>query len=183
MRGQPGLLALRILAAALAAAAFLAFTGTGSAATLSARNAREPNLVERINAVRADHGLAPLRSNYLLNTAATRHAKSMGKRGYFRHELRKEGSWFGFGTWIHWYWPGPGYTSWTAGENLAWGAPDLSAGDAVTMWMNSPGHRANLLGSWKRVGVAIVHVDDPSGYYGDYRDVTLVAAEFGKRSG
>lgn len=179
----PGLPRLRLFLASLAlASAFFASAGTAAAATIYPRNAREPTLIERINDVRAAHGLRALRASSVLMTAAARHANSMGKRGYFQHELRKEGSWYGFGTWIHWYWPGPDYTAWTAGENLAWGAPDLSSPQTVTMWMNSPGHRANLLGSWKRVGVAVVHVTAPPGYYGDYPEVTLVAAEFGKRS-
>ena len=49
--------------------------------------------------------------------------------------------------------------------------------------MNSAGHRANLLGKWRYVGVAVVHVTAPSGFYRSYSDVTVVAAEFGKRSG
>jgi uncharacterized protein YkwD len=159
------------------------FTASASAATLSPRNTREPRLVKRINEVRAAHGLDRLRVSSVLQSAATKHGNSMGSRGYFRHELRKNSNWVAFGTWIHWYWPGPDYTVWTAGENLAWGAPDLGARRTVTMWMNSPGHRANVLGAWTRVGVAFVHVTAPAGYYGDYPDVTLVVADFGKRAG
>jgi uncharacterized protein YkwD len=107
----------------------------------------------------------------------------MAKVGYFRHELRSKSTWKSFGTWIRWYWPGPGYSSWTAGENLAWAAPDATPNQIVTWWMNSPGHRANLLGKWKYVGVAIVHVTAPMGYYRDYPEVTIIAAEFGKRAG
>jgi uncharacterized protein YkwD len=163
--------------------AFFAWTGSAGAAELASRNAREPNLVARINDARQANGLRKLRVARRLTEAATRHANSMGKVGYFRHELRHKGSWKSFSTWIGWFWPGPGYGSWSAGENLAWGAPDLSPARTVTMWMNSPGHRANILGRWRYVGVAIVHVSAPTGYYGNYQEVTLAVAEFGRRSG
>jgi uncharacterized protein YkwD len=183
MRGS-GHPCLRIvLAAAVTASAFALGTGSAAAAAdVSGRNSAEPGLVTHINAVRAAHNLPALRESSLLTDAATRHAKSMGYKGYFRHELRRKGTWVSFGKWVHWYWPGPDYTSWRAGENLAWGAPDVTPSQVVTMWMNSPPHRANLLGSWKRVGVAIVHVTAPAGYFRDYPEVTIAVAEFGKRS-
>ena len=40
---------------------------------------------------------------------------------------------------------GPGYSSWSAGENLAWGAPASPPSETVSRWMASPGHRANIL--------------------------------------
>lgn len=154
------------------------------AVTIVQRDAAEPALVQRINAVRASHGLKPLSVASRLRNAATRHSNSMAKKGYFRHELLVDGVWKPFGTWIRWYWPGPGYTSWSAGENLAWGAPDLAAQQTVTLWMNSPGHRANLLNkSWTRVGVSIVHATNATGTYASQSQVTIVTADFGRRSG
>jgi uncharacterized protein YkwD len=182
-RNRNGFGAKALVVSLFAALVLLASAGQAAAETVTARNAAEPTLVERINDVRAAHGLNRLRASSLLRSAATRHGNSMGSRGYFRHELHKKSRWVTFSTWIHWYWPGPEYTVWTAGENLAWGAPDLSTRDTVRMWMNSPGHRANILGAWRRIGVAIVHVTAPAGYYGDYPEVTIVAAEFGRRSG
>jgi uncharacterized protein YkwD len=182
MRGT-GRLNVRILVATLfATSTLLAWAGESGAATLTARNSVEPTLVARINDRRAAHGLRRLRVSSYLASAASRHANSMGSRGYFRHELRKRGRWYAFGSWIRSYWPGPGYTSWSAGENLAWASPSLGAAKTVRMWMNSAGHRANLLGRWRYVGVAVVHVTAPPGYYGDYPEVTVVAAEFGRRS-
>jgi uncharacterized protein YkwD len=182
MRGT-GHLAGRIFVVTIVAALALALSGVAGAANVQARNTMEPTLVDRMNDVRAAHGLPALRESSPLMDAATRHANSMGYKGYFRHELKRRGTWYGYGTWIRWYWPGPGYTSWAVGENLAWGAPSLGAAQTVTMWMNSAPHRANLLGSWRYVGVAVVHVTAPAGYYRDYPEVTIVAAEFGKRSG
>ena len=47
---------------------------------------------------------------------------------------------------------------WTLGENLAWGTGSLSTPrGAVEAWMNSPGHRANLLKRrYRDVGIGIV---------------------------
>ena len=153
---------------------------------LTRKDSAERALVTRINAVRRAHGLRPLRLVSPLSSAARRHASSMGRTGYFKHELhtpKRTSDWTAFGTWIRWYWPGPGYTSWSAGENLAWGAPDLTALRTVRQWMASPPHRANLLApGWRRVGVAIVHVDDPRNYFGRWNDITLAVAEFGRRS-
>jgi uncharacterized protein YkwD len=173
---------VRILLAGLLAVLALVGSARAQTAGVVQRNAVEPTLVTRINEVRASHGLATLGVSDQLTTAAQRHATNMARKGYFKHEFRKNGTWYGFGTWIRWYWPGPGYTAWTAGENLAWGAPDLSARKTVTMWMNSPGHRANLLGAWTRVGVGVVHITSPGGYFKAYPDVTIVAAEFGRRT-
>jgi len=171
------------LVAATAAIALLVSAGTAAAApTLTPKDSVEPALIARINQVRADNHLPALARNSLLTTAATKHSNNLALVGAFRHEFRKNGSWVAFGSWIRWYWPGTGYVSWTAGENLAWGAPDLTPAQTVTAWMNSPGHRANLLGTWTNVGVAVLHVTAPIGYYRDYPQVTIVAAEFGRRT-
>ena len=137
--------------------------------------------MQRINHVRENHGLKPLHVVTRLTNAATRHSNSMANVGYFRHELRHNGKWKSFGTWIRWYWPGPGYTAWSAGENLAWGAPGLGVRKTVSLWMHSPGHRANLLNKdWNKIGVSIAHVTDPVGYYKDYSEATIVTADFGQ---
>jgi uncharacterized protein YkwD len=78
--------------------------------------------------------------------------------------------------------------AWASAENIGWVSTRDPAGlqDEVqllhTNLMNSPDHRANLLGRWSRVGVGIVHVTNPGGYYRAYSDVTIIAAEFGRRT-
>jgi uncharacterized protein YkwD len=172
---------VRTIAPLLVAALLLA--APASAVTLLPNNSAETKLVRRINHVRTAHGLARMKVVTGLERAATRHTNSMARRGYFRHELRYKGTWKTFGTWIRWYWPGPGYTSWSAGENLAWGAPGLGARRTVSLWMHSPGHRANLLNKqWNRIGVAVVHVLDPGGFFKDFPSATIVTADFGSRS-
>lgn len=176
----------RIAAVAAATLVVLALAPASGATTVSDRNAVERNTVERLNAVRKAHGLRPLRVVGRLAKAAERHADSMARASYFRHELftpSRARNWTPFGGWIRWYWPGPDYRSWSVGENLAWGAPGISARQTVRRWMASPGHRANVLEpSWRNVAVAAVHVTDARGYYGSWDDVTIVVAEFGRRS-
>jgi uncharacterized protein YkwD len=164
-------------------AALVLSAPAGAATSVYQHDGAEAKLVHRINHVRANHDLEPLRAVARLERAATRHSNSMAKVGYFRHELRHKGMWKSFGAWIRWYWPGPGYTSWSAGENLAWGAPRLGVRKTVSLWMHSPGHRANLLSkNWTRVGVSIVHVTDPLGTFAAYAEATIVTADFGRRS-
>jgi uncharacterized protein YkwD len=176
----------KVCTAAAVALAVLALAPSAGAVMVTERNPLEPSIVQRINAIRASHGLRTLTVAKRLNDAANRHARSMGASSYFRHELytpQQSRAWTPFSTWIRWYWPGPGYSAWSVGENLAWGAPDISASRTVTNWMNSPGHRANILNRlWRYIGIAAVHVDEPAGSYRSWDDVTIVAAEFGQRS-
>ena len=171
---------LRWIPLALAA---LVLAAPAGAVTLTQHNGAEKKLVQRINRVRKNHGLEAMKVATRLTRASTRHSNSMGKVGYFRHDLWHKGKWKPFGTWIRWFWPGPDYTSWSAGENLAYGAPGLGPRKTVTLWMHSSGHRANMLDKdWNRIGVSIVHVKGPVGFYAAFDDVTIVTADFGSRS-
>lgn len=174
-----------LLAVLLLSAGLLALAAPASGTTLRVETSLESAVVKRVNAVRRNHGLRPLRVEGRLTSAADRHAGSMGRTGYFRHDLftpRRSPRWSWFGQWIRWFYPGPGYSSWSAGENLAWGAPEISARQTVSRWMASPMHRANLLEpSWRHLGVAAIHVTAPAGYFGDWDEVTIVVADFGRR--
>jgi uncharacterized protein YkwD len=45
---------------------------------------------------------------------------------------------------------------WRAGENLAWGTGDLASVRQIFIaWLHSPEHRANLLGRYSQIGVAL----------------------------
>ena len=50
-----------------------------------------------------------------------------------------------------------GARSWSVGENLAWGSGShATARSIVRAWMNSPGHRANILnGRFREIGIGI----------------------------
>src|ERR671914_93274 len=107
-----------------------------------------------LNAQRERHGLRPLKLNKRLSKAARRHARDMVRRGYFAHDS------LGGGTFVDRI-RRSGYLNdahrWTVGENLAWGTSTTSAPRAITaMWMNSAGHRANILnGSFREVGIGL----------------------------
>ena len=173
---------VRTLAILMAAVGFLlSLPSPASAASgLVAEDALENAVVYRINTIRSAHGLRKLAVRPALKAAGTKHATNMAVYGYFRHSWSNGTA---FGTWIQWFWPGPGYTSWSAGENLYWAAPDTTARQVVRAWMNSSGHRANILrSSWRAIGVGAVGDGTPVGTYRSVSRVTIVAAEFGRRS-
>jgi len=166
--------------AATVVALALGAPGSAEAVRIMDKDAVESAVVSRINAVRSDHGLARLAVAPRLRRAAEQHARNMARNGYFSHSWSSGAP---FGRWIERFWPGPGYSSWAAGENLFWSAPDATAAKIVRRWLRSPGHRANILRpEWKRLGLGIVHVRDAVGVYRSARTVTIAAAEFGNRS-
>jgi uncharacterized protein YkwD len=107
-----------------------------------------------LNAERGRHGLRPLTLNARLSRAARGHARDMVRRRYFSHDS------LGGATFVDRI-RRTGYLSgaraWTVGENLAWGTRGHSTPLAVTgMWMDSDGHRANILHtSYREVGIGV----------------------------
>ena len=86
----------------------------------------------RCGQITACHGSGSRRE---LRRAAEQHARNMARYGYFSHSWSNGAR---FGTWIAGFWPGPGFTSWSAGENLYWAAPDATAARVVRGWMRRP---------------------------------------------
>ena len=75
-----------------------------------------------------------------------------------------------------------GFRTWSVGENLVWGGPDIGAARALRLWLSSPPHRANLLNArWREIGLGAVHSASAPGVYGG-RAATIVTADFGARS-
>src|SRR6185436_5689145 len=71
-----------------------------------------------------------------------------------------------------------GYNYSSAGENLAYGYP--TSAEAVTGWMNSPGHRANMLnGTFSEVGFGFAN----SANFNGSGEETVVVAEYGAPQG
>ena len=135
-------------------------------------------VVREVNRVRAQHGLKPLARSSSLTRAAASHSRSMATDGYFAHES-SSGSVF----WqrIKAFYSANGRKYWSVGENLVWASPDLTAKQAVKMWMNSAPHRANLLsGKWREIGLSAVYSSDAPGDYQN-RAATIVTADFGVR--
>jgi uncharacterized protein YkwD len=95
----------------------------------------ETEVTRLTNIERSKNGCSALRVDSRLQTAAELHSKDMVDRNYFDHTTPD-----GKG-------PGDrasaqGYPNWS-GENIAQGYPTPAA--VVQGWMNSPGHRANIL--------------------------------------
>ena len=128
-----------------------------------------------VNRQRRAHRLAPLVRNARLDLAAAGHAADMIRRGYFAH-LTPEGTSFVDRL------RSAGYlrrcASWSAGETLAWGTGTLSSPwSRVGAWMESPPHRAVLLGAgYREVGIAVQH-----GTPGAGPDGLTFVGEFGRR--
>ena len=162
-------------------ACFLVPAPASAAVRLLQANSLEQAVVQRMNAVRKSRGLKAMTVATPLRRAATNHASNMARFGYFGHSWSNGSP---FGTWIKRYWPGGRYRSWTAGENLYWRSPAPTAAQVVKAWLNSPPHRKNLLNrGWRSVGVGAVTSLDPFGAYAGLGSATIVAAEFGRRTG
>lgn len=114
-----------------------------------------------VNAERTDRGLGPLRANDRLDRAATGHAEDMVRNAYFAHES-KEGTDVVARVRATDYLRDVG--RWSVGENLAWGTGVLARPETiVNSWMNSPGHRANILRpEMEEIGTGIV-IGSPRG--------------------
>src|SRR5690606_25969744 len=110
--------------------------------------AYEREVVKYTNIERVKNGLPELKIDNELSKVAWYKSKDMETVGYFDHTSPTYGSPFDmmsdFG--IH-------YTA--AGENIAYGYP--TAKSVVDGWMNSPGHRANILNEmFTHIGVGYV---------------------------
>jgi len=165
-----------VLAAAFAASPSGARTHEGR--TLAARDDVESGLLVQINALRRQHGLAPLRLNVKLRAAADAHSASMASRGFFSHSSPD-------GT-IFWkrvarFYPQGSSRYWSVGENLLWSSPDVAPADALRMWLASPPHKKNLLTArWREVGLSAIHVTAGPGVFNN-APVTVITADFGVR--
>jgi uncharacterized protein YkwD len=143
-----------------------------------AMSALEQGVLADINALRRDHGLAPLRLSARLSAAARQHSDEMAARGYFSHDSANGSS---FDKRIARYYPIGASHYWSVGENLLWSSPDVDPGGALNMWWNSPEHRKNMLTArWREIGLSAVHVPAAPGTYGG-REVTIVTTDFGVR--
>ncbi|MFF9839814.1 CAP domain-containing protein [Streptomyces sp. NPDC013740] len=104
-------------------------------------------IVALVNTEREKAGCSPLRSDAKLRTAAQEHADDMSARHYYAHES-PEGR--NAGDRIS----AAGYTWSTWGENIHRG-PHTPA-QAVEDWMNSEGHRRNILNcAFEDIGVGV----------------------------
>jgi uncharacterized protein YkwD len=94
------------------------------------------------NNERARAGLRPCNINNKLQACATRYAALMAATGRMSHSAD--------GTSVGGRIAAQGYSWQRAGENIAAGQPGPDA--VVRDWMNSPGHKQNILGPYPDIG-------------------------------
>lgn len=113
----------------------------------------EAEVVRLVNKERTSRGLSPLTHNWELSRVARYKSQDMKEKKYFSHTSPTYGSPFEMMRSF-------GISYRTAGENIARGYSTPKA--VVDGWMNSSGHRANILNSsFKEIGVGYV----PDGNY------------------
>jgi hypothetical protein len=110
-------------------------------------------------------GLTPLVANAELTTAAQRHSDDMVARKYFSH-TSADGRMFSQRISAAGYLTGA--RSYSLGENIASGSGSLGTPQKIVAgWMNSAGHRANILNaSFRDSGVGVAAGVPVTGYSG-----------------
>ena len=115
--------------------------------TSTTMNSDEKEVFDLINKQRTANGLSPLKENSELQRVARIKAQDMVNNNYFSHTSPTYGSPFDMIKSFK-----ISYN--TAGENIAGNSSNSSA---VTAWMNSSGHRANILNSsFNQTGIGVV---------------------------
>lgn len=108
----------------------------------------EEQVVALVNEQRAANGLAPLTLSQTLSNAARAKSQDMHDNNYFSHTSPTYGSPFEMLSTF-------GISYRTAGENIAMGYATPEA--VMNGWMNSAGHRANILNAnYTQIGVGYV---------------------------
>ncbi|MFE8695839.1 CAP domain-containing protein [Cytobacillus sp. FJAT-53684] len=121
-----------------------------STSASSAVSAYEQKVLELTNQERAKNGVPALQLDVELSKVARTKSADMKAKGYFDHNSPTYGSPFDMMKQF-------GITYKSAGENIAMG--QRSPEEVVTAWMNSEGHRKNILNaSYTHLGVG--HVAD-----------------------
>jgi uncharacterized protein YkwD len=100
---------------------------------------QDGRLLELTNQQRANNGVAALRLSAQLGRAAQSHAEDMANRNFFSHTGSNGSS---MSDRVN----QAGYSWQAVGENIYMGT-SATPRQAVTGWMNSPGHRRNILNS------------------------------------
>jgi uncharacterized protein YkwD len=175
---RPALALSLALTVVLVGAPTASAAGACSAANASIETASKRALVRatlcELNAERSRRGLRPLRLNRRLSAAASAHSAAMARRHFFSHTSPNGASFLdrirstGYLS---------GARSWSVGENIAYGSERLSTPRSIgRAWMNSAGHRANILsGSFRAIGIGIA-AGTPSGGGG-----ATYTTDFGRR--
>ena len=153
-----GAIAILLTAAAVAAlvppGSVAADAAASRAACAGQSNANAPaGTQERVmlclvNQARRRRGLAPLAAVSSLAKAAGRKSTDMIRCDEFSHEACGRE----FSYWMERF----GYVGCRVAENIAWGSGSLGAPRSIfKAWMNSAGHRRNILGPYEDIGIGL----------------------------
>jgi uncharacterized protein YkwD len=152
------------------------FSGCGGAIQPVVNADYEQQVLDLVNMERANNGLPPYKRASELDNAARYHSADLGQDNYFDHNTydRVNGNLvYVCDTWarLATYYPSTGWR----GENIAAGY--ATPQEVMTGWMNSSGHRANILSSnyWE---IGIGYATTSGSTYGRYW-----TQDFGQRSG
>ena len=108
----------------------------------------EAEVIRLVNEIRRSYGMGELQANWQLSRVARYKSQDMHDRNYFAHQSPTYGSPFEMIRNFN-------ISYRTAGENIAKGYRTPKA--VVDGWMNSEGHRANILNaSFREIGVGYV---------------------------
>lgn len=119
--------------------------------------ALEGQVVVLVNKERVKAGLAPLKANWELSRVARYKSQDMIDKNYFSHTSPTYGSPFDMMTSF-------GIKYMAAGENIAYGQPTPTS--VMTGWMNSSGHKANILSkNYTEIGVGVAKKTDGTIYW------------------
>ncbi|MFF5028152.1 CAP domain-containing protein [Streptomyces collinus] len=114
--------------------------------TVSRENAVEAEVLKLVNEERAKVGCSALAANSSLSKLAETFSGDMAARGFFDHTDPDGAS--------PWDRAAKAGVTDLGGENIARGQADAAA--VMAAWMNSPGHRANILNcDYKTLGVGV----------------------------
>ncbi len=126
-------------------------------------NQFDQEILELVNNERTNAGLDPLLIDEQLDAAANLHTDEMAQADLMSHQLNGEAS---LGDRVS----STGYDWNNIGENVAAGqtTPEEVMYHEDWGWMNSPGHRANILNpNFTHLGVGYANVPDDNDSYND----------------
>ncbi|RBP04735.1 cell wall-binding repeat-containing protein [Rossellomorea aquimaris] len=121
------------------------------------RKSMEKQILDQANALRARHLVAPLQVDPKAQEVARAHSKDMATRNFFSHDNPD-----GLSSFQRMDQAGISYSS--AGENIA--AGQFNAIAVHDAWVNSPGHRQNILSPlFKKLGAGVYFGGEYGVYY------------------
>lgn len=119
--------------------------------------ALEQKVIDLVNQQRAYNGLPALKANWEVSRVARYKSQDMIDKRYFAHQSPTYGSPFNM-------MENFGIRFSAAGENIAYG--QRTPQEVMNSWMNSPGHRSNILNrTYNQIGVGVAKSSNGTFYW------------------